>query len=154
MYPEYDDGIREDIRTRIERLNDDLKVRHKSIDLLNGRLTNQMTGIKDTIAKVLDKDTSLAEKIWMLFREQGIMITFILLAIGMAVGILVEGLLPIGGGVAAQGKGGGKSENVKEWLSNKLKALALLLGRLGTKASEALPGIIKVAISWIFNRAK
>ena len=29
--PEYDDGIREDIRNRIERLNDDLKVRQESI---------------------------------------------------------------------------------------------------------------------------
>ena len=44
----------------IERLNDNLK---ESIDLLQGRLTNQITGIKETILKVLDKDTSLANKI-------------------------------------------------------------------------------------------
>ena len=34
------------------------------------------------IAKVLDKDTSLAEKIQTLFREQGIMIASILMTIG------------------------------------------------------------------------
>ena len=44
-------------------------------------------------------------------------------------------------------------KGVKEWLRNKLKALALLLGKLGMKAAEALPGIIGTIISWIFNRA-
>ena len=53
---------------------------------------------KETITKVLDKDTSLAEKIRMLFREQGIMIASILMAIGMAISVLIEALLPGGGG--------------------------------------------------------
>ena len=35
---------------------------------------------------------------------------------------------------------------------SKLKALASLLGRLGMKAAEALPGIIGGIISWILNR--
>ena len=35
-----------------------------------------------------------------------------------------------------------------------LKALASLLGRLGIKAAEALPGIIGGIISWILNRTK
>ena len=60
--PEYDDGIREDIRKRIERCNDELKTRQESIHLLEGRLTNQITSFKETIVKVLDKYTSLAEK--------------------------------------------------------------------------------------------
>ena len=42
---------------------------------------------------------------------------------------------------------------MKEWISNKLEALAFLLGRLGTKEAQALPGIIGVIISWILNRA-
>ena len=50
------------------------------------------------IAKVLDKDTSLGEKIRTLFREQGIMITSVLTAIGMAISVLVEALFPGGGG--------------------------------------------------------
>ena len=46
------------------------------------------------IAKVLDKDTSLGEKFRTLFREQG-----------MAIGVLVEVLLPGGGGDAAASGG-------------------------------------------------
>ena len=90
------------------------------------------------IAKVLDKDTSLGEKIRTLFREQGITIASILTAIGMAIRVLVP-----------------KDEKgLKGWIRNKLKALASLLGRLGMKAAEALPGIIGGIISWILNRAK
>ena len=55
---------------------------------------NQITSFKETIAKVLDKDTSLAEKIRTLFRVQGIAIASILTAIGMAIGVLIEALLP------------------------------------------------------------
>ena len=75
-----------------------MATRQESIDLLKGRLKNQITSFKETIAKVLDSNISLAEKIRMLFREQGIMIASILTAIGMATGVLVELLLP-GGGV-------------------------------------------------------
>ena len=62
--------MKEDIRKRIDDLNDELKVRQESIDLLKGKLKNQITSFKETIAKVLDKDTSLAEKIRTLFRDR------------------------------------------------------------------------------------
>ena len=42
-------------------------------------------------------------------------------------------------------------KGLKEWARSKLKALASLLGKLGMKATEALPGIIGGIISWIFN---
>ena len=125
-----------------------MKVRQESIDLLKGRLTNQITTFKEKIAKVLDKDTSLAKKI----RKLGITVASILTAIRMAIGVLVEALLLGGpsGGPPPPPKG---EKGVKEWLRNKLKALAALLGRLGMKAAEALPGIIGAIISWIVNRA-
>ena len=91
--------MREDIAKRIDALNDELETRQESINLLKGRLKNQITSFKKTIAKVLDKDTLLGEKIRTLFREQGITITSILTAIGMAIGVLVEALLPGGDGV-------------------------------------------------------
>ena len=90
----YDDAIREDITKRIDDLNDKLATRQESIDLLKGRLKNQIMSFKETIAKVLDKDTSLVEKIRSLFREQGITIASILTAIGMAIEVFVEALLP------------------------------------------------------------
>ena len=138
-------------------MNDELATRQESIDLLKRRLKNQITSFKETNAKVLDKDTSLGERIRTLFREQGITIASILMAIGMVIGVLVEALLPGGGGAVASG--GDKpppndEAGLKEWIRNKLKALASLLGRLGIKAAEALPGIIGGIISWILNRAK
>ena len=156
-YPgEYDDAMKEEIIKQIDALNDELATRQETIDLLKGRLKNQITSFKETIAKVLDKDTSLGEEIRTLFREQGITIASILTTIGMAIGVLVEALLP---GSAAATSGGGEplpkdERGLKEWIRNKLKALASLLGKLGMKAAEALPGIIGGIISWILNRAK
>ena len=57
--PEYDDGIREDIR--IAELKDKLKVRQEGISLLKGRFTSKITGMKETIAKVQYKNVSLAK---------------------------------------------------------------------------------------------
>ena len=89
---------------RIAKLNAELKVRQESIDLLKGRLAaNQITSFKETIAKVLDKDTSLGEKIRTFFREQGITIASMLMVIGMAISVLIEVLLPGGGGTVASG---------------------------------------------------
>ena len=114
----YGDDQLEEIRNRIERPNDDLKVRQESIDLLKGRLTSQITSFKEMIAKVLDKDTSLAEKIQTLFREQGITIASVLTAIRMAIGVLVEAL-PGGGGTAVGGEPPPKDEKgLKELETN------------------------------------
>ena len=63
------------------------------------------------------KDTSLAKMIRTLFREQGITIASILMAIGMAIGVLVEVLLP--GSQGGGGKPPPKDETgVKEWVRN------------------------------------
>ena len=149
--------MKEEITKRIDALNDQLATRQESIDLLKGRLKNQIMGFKETIVKVSDKDTSLGEKIRTLFREQGITIASLLTAIRMAIGVLVEALLP--GRVSMASGGGGEpppkdDKGLKEWVRNKRKALASLLGKLGMKAAEALPGIIGGIISWILNRAK
>ena len=53
----YDDRIREDIMKIITKLNDELKARQESINFLKGRLMDQITSFKETIVKVLDKDT-------------------------------------------------------------------------------------------------
>ena len=133
-----------------------MATRQESIDILKGRLKNQITSFKETIAKVLDSDTSLAEKTRIMFREQEITIASILTAIGMAIGVLVEALLPGGGGATTSGGGEPPKDEagLKEWITSKLKALASLLGKLGIKAAEALSGIIGGIISWILNRAK
>ena len=64
----------------------------------------------------------------------------------MAIGVLVEALLPGGGGgdEPPPKDENGLGTNLKGWK----------LGKLGMKAAEALPGIIGGIISWILNRAK
>ena len=62
-YPgEYNDAMKEEITKRIDALNDELATRQESIDLLKGRLKNQIMSFKETIAKVLDKDTSFRKR--------------------------------------------------------------------------------------------
>ena len=119
-------------------------------------MTDQITSFKETIAKVLDKDKSLGERIRTLFREQGITIFSILTAIGMAVGVLVEAVLPgsTAASTAAHGGGGDTPGSAKEWIRNKLKALASLFRKLAEKLGSALPGIIGSVVAWLLNRAK
>ena len=46
-YPRvYVDAMKEDITKRIDDLNEDLEVRQESIDLLKGKLMNQITSLK------------------------------------------------------------------------------------------------------------
>ena len=74
------------------------------------------------------------------------MIASILTAIGMAISVLVDALLP--GGEGGRGKPPLKAEKgLKEWVRNKLKALSSLLGRPGVKTAEALPSIIGAILS-------
>ena len=77
----------------------------------------------------------------------------------MAIGVLVEALLPGASSGAGSTASGGEpppkdEKGLKEWVRSKLKALASLLSQLGIKAAEALPGVIGGIISWILNRAK
>ena len=77
----------------------------------------------------------------------------------MAIGVHVEELLPGGGGGAAASGGGGEpppkdEEGLTKWIRNKLKVLASLLGRLGIKAAEALPGIIGVLLAGFLTELK
>ena len=122
-YPgEYDDAMREDITKQIDALNDELVIRQESVSLLKGRLKNQIMSFEKTIAKVLDSNTSLAEKIRTLFREQGITIASILMSIGMAIGVLVEALLPGGGAASGGGEPPPKDEaGLKEWIRTNVK---------------------------------
>ena len=81
------------------------------------------------------------------------MIASILTAVGMAIDVLIEALLPGGG----EGGGGGKpppkdEAGAKEWVRNNLKALARLIGKLGVKVAEVLPGIIGAILSCILNK--
>ena len=154
----YSDEQREEVRTRLQRFQDEQKAINDQICILKGRYSNQIHQIRESIMKFLDKETgTLGERIRTLFKEQGITIVSVLTALGMAIGVLIEALLggpntstPTSGGTS----GGDKKGGAREWIRNKLKALSQLLGKLADKALASLPGIIGSIISWILNRAK
>ena len=90
----YSDKQREEVRARLQRFQDEQKAINDQIRILKGRCSNQIYQIRESIMKFLDKEIgTLGERIRTLFKEQGIMIVSILTAVGMAIGVLMEGLL-------------------------------------------------------------
>ena len=69
------------------------------------------------------------------------------MAIGMAISVLVEALLPDGDTAGDAAYKTPPKDEKGEWIRKKMKALSSLLGRLGVKAVEALPGIIGAILS-------
>ena len=91
----------------------------------------QVARIKQTLEKVLDKNTSLAEKIHTLFREQGITIFSILTALSMTISTIVLAITGVfrggGEGSASPPKDEGA---LQKWLDRLADALKRLAGRL------------------------
>ena len=156
--PKYSDDQRDMIEGRINKLRGELTERNKEIDILKGEASKQISQIRGSITKFLDKETdTLSERIRTLFKEQGITIASILTAVGMTIGVLIEALLggpsasaPTSQSTTTSDKKGG----AREWIKNKLKALSQLLGKLANKVLASLPRIIGSILSWILNRAK
>ena len=154
----YSDEQREEVRVRLQRFQDEQKAINDQKCILRGRYSNQIYQIRESIMKFLDKETgTLGERIRTLFKEQGIKIVFILTALGMTLGFLIEALLggprmstPTSQSTTTSDKEG----RAREWIKNKLKTLSQLLGKLADKALASLPGIIGSIISWILNRVK
>ena len=131
-YPRvYDDAMKEDITKRIDALNYELATRQESISLLKGRLKNQITSFKETIAKVLDKETSLGEKIRTLFSLKG-WIRNKLKSLASPLGKLgmkaAEALPSIIGGILSWILN--RAKDVVGWVSQNLWALVVGIGGL------------------------
>ena len=67
-------------------------------------LRSQISRIKETIDRILNGDTTLAQKLQTLFREQGVIILIILTTIGLTISTLVLALTGGGGGVSTAPK--------------------------------------------------
>ena len=103
----YSDEQREEVRSRLQRFQDEQKVINDQIRILKGRYSNQIYQIRESIIKFLDKETgTLGERIRTFFKEQGITIVSILTAVGMAIRVLIEALL---GGPSVSTTSGGTS---------------------------------------------
>ena len=72
--PTYSDEQRQSHRDKLEQLNTEEQARLEILSQNRKDLQTQVARIKQTLEKVLDKDTSLSERICTLFREQGVSI--------------------------------------------------------------------------------
>ncbi len=145
-----DEFSRRRVAERLRNLEDERGARLEAISTNREALRSQISRIRETINRVLNEDTTLAERIRTLFREQGITIVSILTAIGMTISTLVLALTGGSGSAPTptppSGKGG-----IKEWVKKHLKALGRILASLAAKAAAALPAIIGSIVSWLLN---
>ena len=137
--PTYSDEQRQLYKDRLDDLNIEKQARLEILSQNRKDLQIQVARIKQTLEKVLDKNTSLAEKIRTLFREQGITIFSILTALSMTISTTVLAITGVFGGGGGAGGSPPKDEGVlKKWLNRLADALKRLAGR----PVEALPAIV------------
>ena len=135
--PSYSDEQRQLYRDRLDDLNTEKQARLEILLQNRKDLQTQVARIKQTIEKVLDQNTSLAERNRTLFREQGITIFSILTSI--TISTIVLAITGVFGGGGRAGGSPPKDEGIlKKWLGR----LANGLKRLAEKAVEALPAIV------------
>ena len=142
----YSDEQRQLHKDRLDDLNTEEQARLEIISQNRKDLQTRVARIKQTLEKVLDKNSSLVERIRTLFREQGITIFSILTALSMTISTFA---LTITG---ACGGGGGGSPPKDEGVLNKwLNRLADALKRLAGKVVEALSAMIGSVVGAILS---
>ena len=112
---------------------------------------------KQTLEKIADSDTTLKERLKILWKEQGLSIVSVLTAVGMTISTIIlaiKNAFGIRGGSGSKKPPSNDSNTVKNWVKGKLKALARLLGKLGAKALASLPAILGSAVSWVLGMIK
>ena len=83
--PTYTDEQSQLYRDRLDNLNTEKQARLETLSQNRKDLQTQVARIKQTIAKVLDQDTLLAQRIRILFKGQGITIFSILAAFSITI---------------------------------------------------------------------
>ena len=107
------------------------------------------------IERALNADTTLAELLRTLFREQGVTIASFITAFGFIVSTIVLAIQTGSGGVtpASEPLTPGYEGTVTDWVKKQLKTLAVWLETLARKATAALPGVIAAIVSWLLETA-
>ena len=120
-------------------MNVEKQVRLETLSQNRKDLQTQVARIRQTLEKILDKNTSLAERIRTLFGEQGITIFSILTALSMTISTTVLAITRVFRERGGVGGSPSKDDGVlKKWLDR----LADALKRLSGKAVETLPAIV------------
>ena len=133
----YTDEQRQLYRDRLDDFNTEKQARLDILSLNRKDLQTQIARFKQTLEKVLDKDASLAERIRILFKEQGIAIFSVLTALSMSISTTLLAITGVFGG-----GGGGPTPKDEGILKKWLDRLADALKRVAGKAVEALPAIV------------
>ena len=146
--PTYSDEKWQLYRDRLEDLNTEKQARLQLLSQSRKDLQTQVARIKQTLENVFDKNTSLAERIRTLFREQGRTIFSILTAHSMTISTSVLAITGVFGGGGGTGGSTPKDEGVlKKWLDR----LADTLKRLVGKAVEAWSAIVGSVLGAILS---
>ena len=107
--PSYTDGQGQLYKGRLDDLNTEKQAKLEILSQNRKDLQIQVPRIRRTLEKVLDKNTSLAERIRTLFREQGITMFSILTALSMTISTIVLVITGVFGG-GSRGAGGSPSD--------------------------------------------
>ena len=140
-------------RQNLTKARDELAGIKESISILQGQARSQVQAVKDLVGRLLREDTSLAEKLRTIFREQGITIAAIITALGAIIAALVEGLTGGGGSSGSSGSGDGDKKSPRSAAKRAFDAMASGLKWLASKAAAALPGIIGAVVSFLLKGA-
>lgn len=149
--PEITEDVRELIRERLRSLKDEHATRLEAAAANREALRSQISRVRETITRVLNEDTTLAERIRTLFREQGVTIASLLTALGFIISTIALSIT--GGGAPTPAPASNPSGGAKEWVKKQLEALGQWLKSLASKAAAALPGVIGTAVSWLLKTA-
>ena len=150
--------MKREIRDRIRKLDSVLsdmelerQARLEALSTNIATLRSQINRIRETFRRLLHEDTTLAEHIRTLFREEGIAIASILTAIGMAILTLVLALTGGGGSAPVPAPKQPDKSGLREWVKKQLQALGRALFKLAGKATAALPSSIGSIVSWLLS---
>ena len=141
--PTYSDEKRQLYKDRLDSLNTKKEARLEILSQNRKDLQTQVARTKQTLEKVPDKNTSLAQRFRTLFREKDITIFSLLTAHSMNISTIVLTII----GVFGAGGGEGSPSKDEGWLDR----LADALKRLAGKAVEALPTIVGSAVGFILS---
>ena len=111
-------------------MNTEKQVRLEILSQYRKDLQTQVARVKQTIEKVLDQNTLLAERIRTLFREQSITILSILTALPMTISTIVLAIKDVFGGGEEGGDSPPKDEVIlTKWLDRLTNVLKRLAGK-------------------------
>ena len=144
----YSDEQRQLYKDRLDDLNSEKQATLEILSQNRKDLQTQVARIKQTLEKVLDKNTSLPERIRILIRKQIMTIISTLSAFLAGIATIVLSVIgDFGGGGGTGGSPPKDKGALKKWLNR----LADALKRLAGKAAEALPAIVGSVVGVILS---